>query len=409
MNGEECDRIRVGDDAQIITNQTPFYGESGGQIGDGGSLFSAGGGRMTVSDTQKKLGALHIHVGRVSEGELAVGDDVELRVDGERRIRVRAHHSATHLLHAALRDALGAHVTQKGSLVAGARLRFDISHPKPLTADEVAEVEAAVNAQIRGNQPVQTRLMSPDDAIEAGALALFGEKYGDEVRVLSMGGKGGGPYSVELCGGTHVARTGDIGLFKIVSEGAVAAGVRRLEAIAGDAALRHITQQEQYIRDAADRLKAKPQDVPQRIEALLEERKRFERELGELRRKMASGSEGTGGLSTRNVNGLAYTADVLQGVPAKDLRGMVDEAKKGIESGVVALVSVVDGKAALIVGVTEDLGGRLDAVALARIGVAELGGTGGGGRPDMAQGGGPDGDKAASAIAAIEKAISEST
>ncbi len=401
----ERENAVAGDYVQIITNQTPFYGESGGQIGDGGSLFSAAGGRVVVDDTKKHLGALHVHVGRLDEGELAIGNQVELRVDGDRRGRLRAHHSATHLLHAALREALGKHVTQKGSLVAADRLRFDISHPKPVTDEELSRVEATVNTHIRLNQPVQTRLMAPDEAIEAGALALFGEKYGDEVRVLSMGGSDAA-YSVELCGGTHVTRTGDIGLFKIVSESAVAAGVRRIEAVAGDAAVSYVGDQERYLRNAAARLKVKPQDIAARIDTLLEDRKRLERELAETRRKMAGGGS-AGGLTTRDINGVAFAAEVLDGVPAKDLRGMVDEAKKAVGSGVVALVSVVDGKAALIVGISEDLNGKFDAVELARIGVAALGGKGGGGRPDMAQGGGPDADQAQAAITAIEKAVAE--
>ena len=407
VDGEPRDSAGVGDDVHIVTNQTPFYGESGGQVGDSGSLFSAAGGRMAVTDTLKKLGSLHVHAGRVDQGELAIGDAVELRVDSERRGHLRAHHSATHLLHAALRNALGEHVTQKGSLVAADRLRFDISHPKAVSAEELDIVEVAVNRQIRDNHVVQTRLMAPEDAIEAGALALFGEKYGDEVRVLSIGSGGGDPYSVELCGGTHVDRSGDIGLLKIVSESAVAAGVRRIEAVAGDSALGYVRDQERYLREAAERFKTQPQELAGRIDTLLDDRKRLERELVETRRKMAAGREsGSGGLTTRDVNGLTYAAEILQDVPAKDLRGMVDEAKKGVGSGVVALVSVVDGKAALIVGVTDDLSGRIDAVGLARIGVAELGGKGGGGRPDMAQGGGPDADKAGSAIAAIEKALS---
>ena len=407
--GELRERASAGEDVQIISNQTPFYGESGGQIGDAGSLFSAAGGRMVVTDTQRKLGDLHVHIGQIIEGDLAVGDAVELRVDGTRRSNIRAHHSVTHLLHAALRNALGAHVTQKGSLVAAERLRFDISHPKAITAEELAQVEAEVNRQIRANVDVQTRLMAPEDAIEAGALALFGEKYGEEVRVLSMGGGGSGEaYSVELCGGTHVRRTGDIGLLKIVSEGAVAAGVRRVEAVSGDAALAHVNEQERHLQDAAARLKAKPQDIGARIDALLEDRKRLERELADTRRKMAAGGVASGGLTTRSVKGLNYVAEILHDVPARELRGMVDEVKKGLGSGVIALVSVVDGKAALIVGLTADLVDRFSAVDLAQIGVAELGGKGGGGRPDMAQGGGPNVDKADQAMAAIEKALAES-
>ena len=407
VDGAARDSAAAGERVQIVTNQTPFYGESGGQVGDSGTMLSVSGGCMAVSDTQKKLGDFHVHIGAISEGKLAVGDDVELRVDDERRRGVRAHHSATHLLHAALRAELGEHITQKGSLVAPDRLRFDVSHPKAITADELARVESVINRQIRANGAVQIRLMAPDAAIEAGALALFGEKYGDEVRVLGMGEKTGSdvPYSIELCGGTHVARTGDIGFLKIVSEGAVAAGVRRVEAVVGDAALTHIRDQERHLLAAAGRLKAQPHELAERIDALLEERKRLERDLTETRRKMAAG--GGAGLSTRRINGFTYAAEIFDGVPAKELRGMVDEAKKGVGSGVVALISVVDGKAALIVGVTADLSDRVDAVGLTRIGVAELGGKGGGGRPDMAQGGGPDADKASSAIAAIEKALAE--
>ena len=407
VDGVERDSAAAGERVEIVTNQTPFYGESGGQVGDCGTMFSAAGGRMTVADTHKKLGDLHVHVGDIGAGRLAVGEDVELRVDGERRAGARAHHSATHLLHAALREALGGHVTQKGSLVAPDRLRFDFSHPRAMTADEIDAVESAVNRQVRANGEVRVRLMAPEEAIAAGALALFGEKYGAEVRVLSMGGAidGDAPYSVELCGGTHVARSGDIGLFKVVSEGALAAGVRRIEAVAGAAALAHIRDQERHLRAAAGRLKTQPHELAGRIDALLEERRRLERDLAATRRRMAAG--GGGGLPVREVNGFAYAADILDGVPARELRGMVDEAKKGVGSGVVALVSTLGGKAALIVGVTDDLLGRIDAVELARIGVAELGGRGGGGRPDMAQGGGPDADRAPAAIAAIAIALGE--
>ena len=407
VDGVERDSAAAGERVEIVTNQTPFYGESGGQVGDSGAMFSAAGGRMTVADTHKKLGDLHVHVGEIGAGRLTVGEDVELRVDGERRAGARAHHSATHLLHAALRAALGGHVTQKGSLVAPDRLRFDFSHPRAMTADELDAVESAVNRQIRANGEVRVRLMVPEEAIASGALALFGEKYGTEVRVLSMGGTNDAdaPYSVELCGGTHVARSGDIGLFKVVSEGGLAAGVRRIEAVAGAAALAHIRDQERHLRAAAGRLKAQPHELAGRIDALLEERRRLERDLAATRRRMAAG--GGGGLPVREVNGFAYAADILEGVPARELRGMVDEAKKGVGSGVVALVSTVGGKAALIVGVTDDLLGRIDAVDLARIGVAELGGSGGGGRPDMAQGGGPDADKAPAAIAAIARALGE--
>ena len=404
-SGEEVEQTESGDEVQVLVNQTPFYGESGGQMGDSGRIETASGGRLEVSDTQKKLGALHVHVGTVSHGEIAVGDTVTLSVDGARRTALRAHHSATHLLHEALRRRLGDHVTQKGSLVAPDRLRFDISHPKPLTRDDVLVVEADVNARIRANAAVETRFMTPDEAIEAGALALFGEKYGDEVRVVSMGGedtaKAGGRYSTELCGGTHVARVGDIGFFKIINESALAAGVRRIEAVAGSAALSFVEEQERLLAEAASAVKAAPVDLPERISALLDERRRLEREVAELRRQLATGAPAEGG-GARQVNGVTFAARVLENVPPKDLKPMADALKEQVRSGVVALVSNNEGRASLVVGVTADLTDRYDAVALVRAGSEALGGKGGGGRADMAQAGGPDGASADKAIAAIE-------
>jgi alanyl-tRNA synthetase len=323
VDGKPATEAKSGHAAQVLVNQTPFYAESGGQMGDTGVLATGTGARFTVEDTAKKLGALHVHVGKVAAGTFKVGDAVDLKVDGARRTRIRANHSATHLLHAALRQRLGTHVTQKGSLVAPERLRFDISHPKPLSEDERGAVEADVNAAIRGNGAVETRLMTPDEAIEAGAMALFGEKYGDEVRVVSMGGEGEGRYSVELCGGTHVRRTGDIGLFKIVAEGAVAAGVRRIEALTGEAARTYFEQQDRLLHLAAAALKTQPGDVVARIEALMDERKKLERELAETRKALATG--GSGGPGTVEVGGVKYLGQKLDGVPAKDLRGMVDE------------------------------------------------------------------------------------
>ena len=349
----------------------------------------------------------------MTNGELKVGDAVELRVDGRRRAALRAHHSATHLLHEALRRRLGEHVTQKGSLVAEDRLRFDISHPKPLTGDDIHAIETEVNARIRKNAGVETRFMTPDEAIEAGALALFGEKYGDEVRVLSMGGsdpaKGGKAYSTELCGGTHVRRTGDIGFFKITAEAALAAGVRRIEAVVGEAARSYVERQEILLKDAAAVLKVTPEALPGRLTVLLDERKRLERDLTELRRKMATGGGASGnGAEVREVGGMKFAAKVLEGVPAKDLKPMADDLKKQVGSGVVVLVAVNDGKASLVVGVTEDATGRVSAVDLVKVGSAALGGQGGGGRPDMAQAGGPDGAAAAKAIDAIEAALAAS-
>jgi alanyl-tRNA synthetase len=413
VDGKEVDRIEAGQEVMLVTNQTPFYGESGGQQGDHGAVFSAEGGEMEVHDTQKKLGDLHVHVGTMTHGKLKLGQAVEMRVDGRRRAALRAHHSATHLLHEALRRRLGDHVTQKGSLVAEDRLRFDISHPKPLTPEDVHAVEAEVNERIRANAEVDTRFMTPDEAIEAGALALFGEKYGDEVRVLSMGGsdpqKGGKAYSTELCGGTHVRRTGDIGFFKFTGESALAAGVRRIEAVVGEAARRYVEHQEELLRDAAAALKVSPDQLPGRLSALLDERRRLERETGELRRKLASGGGGAANdEDVREVAGLKFAAKVLDGIPAKDLKPLADELKKRIGSGVVVLVAVNDGKASLVVGVTDDATGKASAVDLVKIGSVALGGKGGGGRPDMAQAGGPDGAAAPKAIEAIEAALAAS-
>ncbi|GAB4366581.1 MAG: alanine--tRNA ligase [Kiloniellaceae bacterium] len=412
VDGKEVQEAKAGQDVMLVANQTPFYGESGGQQGDHGAIFSADGGEMEVHDTQKKLGDLHVHIGRLTHGSLKLGQAVEMRVDGRRRAALRAHHSATHLLHEALRRRLGEHVTQKGSLVAEDRLRFDFSHPKPLTPEDIHAVEAEVNERIRVNADVMTRFMTPDEAIEAGALALFGEKYGDEVRVLSMGGsdpaKGGKAYSTELCGGTHVRRTGDIGFFKVTGESALAAGVRRIEAVVGEAARRYVEHQEALLQEAAAALKVSPDDLPGRLTALLDERKRLEREMGELRRKLATGGAAANGEDVREVAGLKFASKVLDGIPAKDLKPLADDLKKKIGSGVVVLVAVNDGKASLVVGVTEDATAKASAVDLVKVGSEALGGKGGGGRPDMAQAGGPDGAAAPKAIAAIEAALAAS-
>ncbi|HEX9648416.1 MAG TPA: alanine--tRNA ligase, partial [Alphaproteobacteria bacterium] len=401
---QEVAAAEAGQEVAVVVNQTPFYGEAGGQMGDAGVLFTAGGTEVAIRDTQKRLGDLVVHLGQVTRGALKLGDTVELRVDGERRDRLRANHSATHLLHAALRRRLGPHVTQKGSLVAPDRLRFDISHPKPVGDDELGAIEREVNAEILANTPVQTLLMTPSEAVEAGALALFGEKYGAEVRVLRIGGAPQAPYSVELCGGTHVARTGDIGLFKVVGEGAVAAGVRRIEGVTGEGALAYVNAQAAALREAAAVLRTQPAELPARIAQLLEERKRLERELTEARRALATGGAGAGA-ETRRIAGVAFAARKLDGVPAKELRGMADAMKKQLGSGVVMVVSATDGKGAAVVGVTDDLTGRIDAVDLVRAAAQALGGKGGGGRPDMAQAGGPDGAGADAAIAAVEAAL----
>ncbi|WP_188259975.1 alanine--tRNA ligase [Azospirillum tabaci] len=404
------EQAAVGDEVLVIVNQTPFYGESGGQVGDAGVIFSAEGTEVVVSDTQKKLGAVWAHVGTVTKGTLKVGDVVELRVDTERRSAIRANHSATHLLHEALRRRLGEHVTQKGSLVAQERLRFDISQPTGLTPADIAAVEDEVNRRILGNSEVVTRLMSPDEARASGAMALFGEKYGDEVRVVSMGGPHGEldrDYSIELCGGTHVRRTGDIGLFKIVAEGAVAAGVRRIEALTGTGAKAWLSERDHLLTEAASVLKVRPEDVPSRLAALVDERKKMERELAELRRQVAmgGGAKADGGNEAKDVAGVKFAARVVEGLPAKDLKPMADELKKQVGSGVVVLIASNEGKASIVVGVTDDLTAKISAVDLVRVGAEALGGKGGGGRPDMAQAGGPDAALAPAAVEAIEKAL----
>ena len=370
---------------------------------------------FNVEDTQKKVHGLYLHDGVVEKGALHVGDQVALEVDHGRRAATRAHHSATHLLHEALRQVLGGHVAQKGSLVEPGRLRFDFSHQKPMTHEEIRAVEDLANAMILQNEAVETHLMTPDQAIAQGALALFGEKYGDEVRVVSMGSsdkstKSGHAYSIELCGGTHVRRTGDIGLLKIVSESAVASGVRRIEALTGEAARFYLAAQDERVREAAELLKVTPDEMINRLAAIIDERRKLERQLADAKRELAlgggagSGGDGAGAAMVRDLGKVKLLARTVHGVAPKDLRGLVDDAKKQLGSGVVAVIGVSDeGKAGLVVGVTADLTGTYDAVELARIGAEALGGKGGGGRPDLAQAGGPDGahaDKALEAIAA---------
>jgi len=390
-----------------VLNQTPFYGESGGQIGDTGQISNLKGLVGLVEDTLKPLGKLHVLRTKITAGELTVGETVHQRVDAERRNRVRANHSATHLLHAALRRHLGTHVTQKGSLVAPDYFRFDFSHPKALTREEIEAVEAEVNAQIRSNETVTTRLMTPDEAISAGAMALFGEKYGDEVRVLSMGRLSESDYSVELCGGTHVRALGDIQLFKIISESAVSAGVRRIEALTGEAARRWLSDRDSKLREAAGALKSSPDEVPARIASLMEDRKRLERELADAKKQLAMGGGASRSevLAPEDVNGHKFLGQVIEGFDPKGLRAAVDEMKKRLGSGIAALVAVNDGRASVAVGVTEDLASQVSAVDLVKAAVATLGGQGGGGRPDMAQGGGPDGSKAREALEAVKDAL----
>ena len=409
VDGKVVEDAEDGVEVALVLNQTPFYGESGGQEGDTGIITKEGGATVTITETQKKLGDLHVHLGTLFGGSLKVGDDVQLEVDHDRRSALRAHHSATHLLHAALRNELGDHITQKGSLVAGERLRFDISHPKAMTPEELSVVENQVNIHLRDNSEVLTRLMTPDEAIEIGATALFGEKYGDEVRVVAMGlTDGNEAYSTELCGGTHARRTGDIGLFRIVSESAVAAGMRRIEAVTGAAAQSYIADEAKALSDAAAVLKVSPADLPGRIESLLDERRKMEKEITELRRQMATGGGGGSASDIKEISGIKFAGKTLDGVPAKDLKSLADDLKGQVGSGVVALISVNDGKASLVVGVTDDLAEKISAVDLVRVGSEAVGGKGGGGRPDMAQAGGPDGGNADAAINAIEEAISTS-
>jgi alanyl-tRNA synthetase len=402
-DGKRVESATAGDNVTILTNQTPFYGESGGQSGDAGIISDLNDLNVVVEDVSKPLGRLHTHLARVQAGTIAVGQDVHLSVDADRRDRIRANHSATHLVHAALRNRLGGHVTQKGSLVAADRFRFDFSQPTALTPADIAVVEADVNAQIRANVAVSTRLMTPDDAIAAGAMALFGEKYGDEVRVLSMGSDA---YSVELCGGTHVNATGDISLFKIISEGAVASGVRRIEALTGEAARLWLVERDEMLRGIAATFKTSIDDVPARVAALVDDRKRLERELAEAKKALAMGGGAAGSASgPEDISGIAFIGQIIEGLDPKELRGVIDDAKARLGEGVAAIITVNDGKASVGVGVTQALQGKVDSVTLVRVAVAALGGQGGGGRPDMAQGGGPDASKATEALDAIRAAI----
>jgi alanyl-tRNA synthetase len=409
-DGAEVGSLERGERGWLVLNQTPFYGESGGQVGDVG-LMLASGLRLNVLDAKKRLGDLIVHEVEVEEGTLQVGAALALRVDHAARSATRANHSATHLLHEALRQVLGDHVAQKGSLVSPDRLRFDIAHPKPITDEELAAVEDIANRVVLENAPVVTRLMGLDEARASGARALFDEKYGDEVRVVSMGTIEGGdngphPYSVELCGGTHVARTGDIGLISIVGENGQAAGIRRIEAKTRDAARRRLNEEARALADVAAQLRAPVGEVGGRVEALIDERKKLERELVDARRKLAMGGGAGGGDVSREVAGVKFYARQVSGVEMKDLKSLADEAKQSLGSGVAAIVATAeDGKASLVVGVTGDLTQRFNAVELVRRGAAALGGKGGGGRPDMAQAGGPEGAKAADALAAVEAAM----
>jgi alanyl-tRNA synthetase len=412
-DGHEVKTLQAGETGAVVLNQTPFYGESGGQVGDTG-LMLADGVRFRVTDTQKKGGDLFVHTGTVEAGTLKADLALALEVDHGRRSAIRQNHSATHLLHEALRQVLGDHVAQKGSLVAPDRLRFDFSHPKPLTADELEKVEDIANDIVLQNAPVTTRIMALDDARASGARALFGEKYGDEVRVVAMGQNpdqtGGNTlgWSVELCGGTHVKRTGDIGLITGLADSGVAAGVRRLEAVTGKAARKAAQASAQLVKAVSSELKVTVEDVPARLQALIDERKKLERELADAKRKLAMGGGAAKGADdgVREVNGIKLMARAVSGIDLKDLRSLADEGKKRVGSGIVAIVGTTEeGKAGIVVGVTADLTQRFSAVDLVRKGAEVLGGKGGGGRPDMAQAGGPDADKADAALKAVEAAL----
>ena len=415
VNDEQISSVEAGEKTVsviVLLNQTPFYGESGGQVGDRGKILLANGTVIDVTDVKKKVDDLFLHIGEMRNGKIEVGDFVELQVGKERRDRLRSNHSATHLMHEALRMHLGDHVAQKGSLVAEKRLRFDFSHSRGVSASTLRSVELDVNNQIRDNSPVSTRIMDPKSAIEEGAMALFGEKYGDEVRVVTMGksidGDAKKNYSVELCGGTHVERTGDIGIFKIVSESAVASGVRRIEAVTGDGALEYFDMQEKLLEEASNVLKITAEQLPGRVSSLIEEKKKLEKELGDLRRRLATaGTTGKKDKNFVNVGDTSFVGRVLEGVPPRELKGLVDEIKNEIESGIVAVISKESKKASLVVGVTKDLEGKYNAIDLVRLGVTALGGKGGGGRWDMAQAGGSDYENGELALEKIKKAISQ--
>jgi alanyl-tRNA synthetase len=412
--GREATSLKAGDEGALILNQTPFYGESGGQVGDRGMIRGPKGALFRVSDTQKKFGDLFIHIGKVESGSFKAGDAVELDVDHQRRTATRANHSATHLLHEALRQVLGEHVAQKGSLVSPDRLRFDFVHQKPMSPDEVRQVEALANALILQNSAVETRLMALDDAKASGAMALFGEKYGDEVRVVSMGEPAPGAnkaWSVELCGGTHVKRTGDIGLVKIVGESASSAGVRRIEALTADGARGYLAEADERLKEAAAILKTRPEDVVERLKAVVEERKALEKQLADAKKQIAlgggsGGGTGSGATQVGKIGDTNFFRLSVAGVDMKDLKAMADEGRAKVGSGVVAIANAsADGKLGIVVAVTPDLTGRFNAVDLVRAASEKSGGKGGGGRPDMAQAGGPDGSKADDALAAIEAMI----
>ena len=409
-NVEKSDEFPEDQEVTVICNQTPFYAEAGGQVGDTGYLTTASGSLLRVTDVQKKAGDLFIHIGFIENGIISVGDTVEMKVDTKYRSCLRANHSATHLLHESLRRHLGDHVTQKGSLVDTQKLRFDFSHPRAVEEETLKTVETEVNEQIRENTEVVTKLMQPEDAIKAGAMALFGEKYGEEVRVVSMGqfevGTTKSRYSTELCGGTHVSRTGDIGVFRLVSEGAVASGVRRIEAVTANGAIEHFNAREEILNITARTLKSTLEKLPHRVISLLEDKKKLENEVAELRRKLASpGMNRSDNDENIKIGNITFLGKIIQDIPPRELKSFVDEFKKEVGSGIITVVASFDNKASLVVGVTEDLSQKYNAVTLVQHGVTALGGKGGGGRPDMAQAGGPNIENLAGALEEIKDYI----
>jgi alanyl-tRNA synthetase len=412
QDGKEVATLKTGQTGALILNQTPFYGESGGQVGDSGLIKGPKGAVFRVTSTDKKLGDVFVHSGILEQGSLAIGDAVELVVDHDRRTAIRANHSATHLLHEALRHVLGPHVAQKGSLVSPERLRFDFSHTKPMSVEEIASVERLANAIVLQNAPIETRLMAVDDAIASGAMALFGEKYGDEVRVVSMGDalpNANKAWSVELCGGTHARRTGDIGLIKVLAETGSSAGVRRIEALTADGARTHLVKSDETLREAASLLRARPDDVVERLKGLVEEKRQLEKQLGDAKRQLAmSGGHGTAAPQIEDVGGVKFLGLAVSGFEMNDLKSLADERRATIGSGVIAIANAsVDGKLGIVVAVTKDLAGRISAVDLVRDASEKAGGKGGGGRPDMAQAGGPDGSLAAVALESIKSRLSQ--
>jgi len=408
-NNTEVDEVKIGDTVKIISNQTPFYAESGGQVGDTGKIESFKGAKIIVNDTQKELDSLYVHVGEVISGSLKINDEIKLIVDKKRRASIRCHHSSTHLLHAALRKVLGDHVMQKGSLVNENRLRFDFSHPKPMSEEELENVEQIINQQLRLNSPVSTRIMAPKKAMDSGAVALFGEKYGEEVRVVSIGkmlDDEDKQYSIELCGGTHVESTGEIGFFKIIEETAVGSGARRIEALSGVAAENWIRERDKILKALSDVLKVASHDLEKRVSDIQIDRKKLEKEAHELRKKIVDNKlHPSGDEKTKLVGSISFDGRILDNFPSKDLKGLADQIKSNLGSGVVSLVSDADEKVSIVTAVTDDLTDKIDAVLLARAGSKVVGGKGGGGRADMAQSGGPDCEKISKVLFAIEEEI----